>query len=36
MYPDRYEVNSTWALLTRDYQEGRPQDPFAILIAALG
>jgi len=36
MYPDRYEVNSTWELLARDYQEGRSQDPSAILIAALG
>lgn len=35
MYPDRYEVNSTWELLAREYREDAPQDWPAVLIAAL-
>jgi hypothetical protein len=35
MYPDRSRVSSTWELLARDYQEDRPLDPSAILVAAL-
>ena len=36
MHPDsdHYEVTSTWAVLVRDYDAGKPQDPSMVLIAA--
>ena len=36
MHPDsdRFEVTSSWELLARDYDAGKPQDPSTIFIAA--
>ena len=36
MHPNsaHYEVTSSWVVLARDYDAGKPQDPSMILIAA--